>query len=81
MATAGAVVGGDARSPQVLSEQAKAAGDGRAKYLCIGSAAKSNIRDSCRVDPASPERFGHRGWVHLVDEDLHRASAAAVSAR
>lgn len=82
VATAGAVVGGDPHEiPNILSEHAKSAGDGRAENLCIGSATKTKIRDSRRFDPARSEGFGHRGWVHLVDENLHRASAAAVSAR
>ena len=80
--TAGAVVGGDSREvPDVLGEHATAAGDCRTEDLCIGSATESKIRDSGRVDPASSERFCHRGWIHLVDEDLQRPSAAAVSER
>jgi len=30
------------------------------------------MRDIGRVEPAGSDRFDHRGWVHLVDEDLHR---------
>lgn len=82
VASAGAVFRCDVREvANVLREHAVAAGDRRAEHLWIGRARETKLRDRGRIDPDSPKRCGHSGRVHLVDEDLHRVSAAAVSLR
>ena len=83
MVTAGgAVLGSDSREvADVLREHGSSRRRLRAEHLRIGRAGESKIRNRGRLDPSGPKRFGDGGRVHLVDEDLHRASAAAVSLR
>ena len=78
--SSGAVLGGDSREvADVLGEYGIAGGGGQ--HLWIRCARKPKVRDRGGLNPRRLERTGDDARVHLVDEDLHRASAAAVSLR
>jgi hypothetical protein len=80
VAAGDAVLGRDAREvADVLGEHGVAAGDRCAEHLGVGRARKLKLRDRGSLDPRRLKRFGD--GVHLVNEDLHRVSAAAVSLR
>jgi hypothetical protein len=74
----GAVLGSDPREvADVLPEHDVSAGDCGAEHLRISRARESKICNGGRFDPSSPKRFGDGRRVHLVDEDVHRASATS----
>jgi hypothetical protein len=76
------VLGSDLREvADVFREHGVFAGDCGAEHLRIGRARESKICNGGRFDRSGPTRFGEGRRVHLVDEDFHRASAAAVSLR
>jgi hypothetical protein len=76
------LLGGNSREvADVLGEHAIATGDCGAEHFWIRRAGESKVRDRSGLNPRRLKRTGDGGRVHLVDEDLHRASAAAVSLR
>ena len=50
-----------------------------AEDVRVGAATELELHDRDSVEPDRSKALGQRGWVHLLDEELHRASAAAVS--
>jgi len=77
-----AVLGSDSREvANVLGEHGVAAGDSSTEHFWVRRAGESKLSDRGGLDPRRLKRFGDSDRVHLVDEDLHRASAAAVSLR
>jgi hypothetical protein len=82
MAAGSAVLGGDLDEvSDVLGEQNTIASDCGAKDFGVGAACEAERPDRGRLDPGRLDAFGQRGWVHLVKQQLHRMSAAAVSLR
>jgi hypothetical protein len=80
LATSGAVLGRDTREvADVFGQDDSAARDRGAEDLCVGAAAELELHDGDSVEPDRSKALGQRGWVHLIDEELHRASAAVVS--
>ena len=82
VAAGGAVICGNAREvADVLGEYGIAGGGRRAEHLGVGRSRESKVRHSGGLDSRGLQLFGDGGRIHLVDEDLHRVSAAAVSLR
>ena len=65
----------------VFGQDGVAARHRRREDLCVGAASQSERRDRERFDSNRAESVGQRRWIHLVNQQLHRASAAAVSLR
>ena len=79
LATSGAVLGGDTHEvADVFGQDNPTARDRGTEGFCVGAATELEPQDGDSVDPDRPKALGQRGWVHLIDEELHRASAAAV---
>jgi len=75
-----AVLSGKGREvADVPGKHGIATGDCGAEHFWIRRAGESKIRDRRGLNPRRLKRTGDGGRVHLVDEDLHRASAVAVS--
>jgi len=65
----------------VFCEDGPTAGDCSTEYLGVGGAAEPQISQCHGIDPDGPESFGQCRRIDLVDDELHRASAAAVPLR
>jgi hypothetical protein len=63
----------------VLGEQRTPVRDRRRKYLRVRAPGDSELNDGAGVDTGRSQRIGQAGRVHLVQQQLQRVSAAAVS--
>jgi len=80
LATGDAVLGGDTREvADVFGQDDPTARDRRAEDFCVGAATELELHDGDGVGPDLSKAVGQRRWVHLIDGELHRASAAVVS--
>ena len=56
----------------VLRDHCSSLGRGRLKQVCIGQPSEIiALRYGDSVDSATPQRFGYRQGVHLVEKELH----------
>jgi len=76
------VVAGNAGDvSDVLGRQRVSTHDRGRKHIGVRSSCHSEFTGGGRVDAGSPQSLSQNGGVHLVEQQLQCASAAAVSRR
>jgi len=68
-----------AKSPTFSVRTTRPLATAAPKTLCVGAATELELDDGDGVDPDLPKAVDQRLWVRLIDEELHRASAAVLS--